>query len=442
MNSENILSKFFKYGVIFFPLLLLVGPLVSELFLISIIIFFLFQIIKEKNSIFYKNKFLIFFSLFYISTVYSTLLNFYHLNNTIGAIFYFRIPLFAFSIWFILEKFDLFNKNIITLYILFFLSLISDSLLQFYSGKNILGNEIIFNRISSFFGDELILGSFLVKILPIFLVYLAMNDVFVSNKEKGNFIYILIVSLVCFVIFLSGERTSFFSLILFFLTLYFISKHLRKFILFIFSIFLILLATSSILPTKINPGHRMFVQTYNQVIGKNITNKKDEGTFENYKKKFLNKFYIFSHDHQGHYMLSYKIFKDYPLAGTGIKGFRYLCRNQIYILDNNDGCSTHPHNIYVQILVSNGLIGFFLIIFVFFYIVKEIFLSRKKINYQREFNKYDTSKAILIASIFVNFWPLIPSGNFFNNWLSMIYFYPIGFYLYFKHKTKIIKNLK
>ena len=186
----------------------------------------------------------------------------------------------------------------------------------------------------------------------------------------------------------------------------------------------------------------MFVQTYNQVIGKNITNKKDEGTFENYKKKFLNKFYIFSHDHQGHYMLSYKIFKDYPLAGTGIKGFRYLCRNQIYILDNNDGCSTHPHNIYVQILVSNGLIGFFLIIFVFFYIVKEIFLSRKKINYQREFNKDETSKAILIASIFVNFWPLIPSGNFFNNWLSMIYFYPIGFYLYFKHKTKIIKNLK
>ena len=442
MNSENNLSKFFKSGVIFFPLLLLVGPLVSELFLISIIIFFLFQIIKEKNFIFYKNNFLIFFLLFYISTFYSTLLNFYHLNTTIGAIFYFRIPLFAFSIWFILEKFDLFNKKIITLYILFFLSLIIDSLLQFYSGKNILGNEIILNRISSFFGDELILGSFLVKILPIFLVYLAMNDVFVNNQKERNFLYILIVSLVCFVIFLSGERTSFFSLILFFSTLFFISKHLRKFILFSFSIFLILSTISSFHSTKINPGHRMFVKTFNQMIGKNITSKKDEGIYDDYKTKILDKFYIFTHDHQGHYMLSYKIFKDYPLAGTGIKGFRYLCRNQIYILDNNDGCSTHPHNIYVQILVSNGLIGFFLIIFAFFYIVKEIFLSRKKINYQREFDKDETSKAILIASIFVNFWPLIPSGNFFNNWLSMIYFYPIGFYLYFKHKTKRSKNLK
>ena len=47
------------------------------------------------------------------------------------------------------------------------------------------------------------------------------------------------------------------------------------------------------------------------------------------------------------------------ISGTGPKGFRYLCRNKIYILENNDGCSTHPHNTYIQVLVSNGLIGFF-----------------------------------------------------------------------------------
>ena len=91
-----------------------------------------------------------------------------------------------------------------------------------------------------------------------------MNDVFVNNQKERNFLYILIVSLVCFVIFLSGERTSFFSLILFFSILFFISKHLRKFILFSFSIFLILSTISSFHSTKINPGHRMFVKTYNQ----------------------------------------------------------------------------------------------------------------------------------------------------------------------------------
>ena len=97
MNLEYNHLSFLKYGLVIFPLLLLLGPLVSELFLISIVIFFVFQIIKEKNIIFYKNKFLIFFTLFYLSTIYSTLSNFYNLESTIGAIFYFRIPLFAFQ---------------------------------------------------------------------------------------------------------------------------------------------------------------------------------------------------------------------------------------------------------------------------------------------------------------------------------------------------------
>ena len=168
MNSDYNLSIFLKYGLISFPLLLLVGPLISELFLISIIIFSSLKIMSDRDIIFYKNKFLIFFTLFFISTVFSSLINFHNLNNTIGAIFYFRIPLFAFSIWYILEKFDIFNDKAIIFLNFLFLSLIFDSLLQFYSGRNILGNEIILNRISSFLGEELILGSFLVKILQFF----------------------------------------------------------------------------------------------------------------------------------------------------------------------------------------------------------------------------------------------------------------------------------
>ena len=130
-------------------------------------------------------------------------------------------------------------------------------------------------------------------------------------------------------------------------------------------------------------------------------------------------------------MLSYQIFKDHPLIGTGVKGFRYLCRNKIYILEKNDGCSTHPHNTYIQILVSTGLIGLSLLIFAFSFFVREIFICKKKIYQSNNFNKYQTSKGILISAIFINLWPFIPSGNFFNNWLSMIYFYPIGYYLYF-----------
>ena len=52
MNSQfNISNLFFGYGVAIFPFLLLIGPLISELFLISIIFFSFFLIIKEKKNI-------------------------------------------------------------------------------------------------------------------------------------------------------------------------------------------------------------------------------------------------------------------------------------------------------------------------------------------------------------------------------------------------------
>ena len=108
----------------------------------------------------------------------------------------------------------------------------------------------------------------------------------------------------------------------------------------------------------------MFTKTFNQIIG-------DGKNTEDHKRKIFDKIYIFSHDHQGHYLLAYKIFKDHPIFGTGVKGFRYLCRNKIYILEKNDGCSTHPHNTYVQILVSNGIIGFVILLFAFIFVIKE-----------------------------------------------------------------------
>ena len=88
-----------------------------------------------------------------------------------------------------------------------------------------------------------------------------------------------------------------------------------------------------------------------------------------------------------------------------------------------------------QVLVSNGLIGFFLLMLAFFYISKEMFLYRKNMRNKVTYNKKEICKAILISAMFINLWPFIPSGNFFNNWLSMLYFYPVGFYLYFKHQN-------
>ena len=189
-----------------------------------------------------------------------------------------------------------------------------------------------------------------------------------------------------------------FLLVLFFVLIFILIKDLRKFIIVVGMISVFLSLTIPYLKNseESNPATRMFKKTYEQIIGRG------EEQYEAHKKKILNKVYIFSHDHHGHYMLSLQIIKEYPIFGTGIKGFRYLCGNKIYILENNDGCSTHPHNTYVQILTSNGLVGFAFLLFAFFYVIREIIKSRKKLNYDRDFDKDEVSKSILLLGIFTN----------------------------------------
>ena len=430
MNLANEIPKyFFGYGLAIFPILLIAGPMVAEIFLLLCIIFAVYSAIKEKNFKYFNNKFLLFFLLFYLVILLSTFVNFRDFDNSKSSIFYFRIPLFALSAWYILDRFKLFNNKILFFYIAFFSFLVLDSLIQYYTGKNILGNEVVRSRISSFFGEELILGGFILRIIPFFLLYLVLNNIIGGNKI--NFKYVILTSLSCLVVYLSGERTSFFLLILFFFTVYFINKFLRKFIIytmFSFVIFALVIPHFRV-SEDFNPAIRMFKKSYDQIIGKG------EEQYEEHKKKMFNKVYIFSHDHHGHYLLSYKMFKDHLIIGTGVKGFRYLCRNKIYILEKNDGCSTHPHNTYVQILVSTGLVGFALLVFAFAFVVREIFNSRKKLLLTNHSDLNQVSASIMLSTIFINLWPLIPSGNFFNNWLSMIYFYPIAYYFYFNSKS-------
>ena len=111
--------------------------------------------------------------------------------------------------------------------------------------------------------------------------------------------------------------------------------------------------------------------------------------------------------------------------------FRYLCKDyefkpkKVYLDSFNNltassyGCSTHPHNTYMQLLAETGVIGLLFLLSLLIYLLTKI----------------------ILIGIFVNIWPIIPTGNFFNNWLSMLYFIPISFYLfeyYFKKRKKIV----
>lgn len=161
---------------------------------------------------------------------------------------------------------------------------------------------------------------------------------------------------------------------------------------------------------------RMVVKTLNQT---NILNEKPN---------------IFSIQHQVIYSTSLKIYKDYPYFGIGPKNFREFCKKDKYKTYTNDdhsvdGCQSHPHNFYLQLLTETGLLGLIPVTFTFIGIIylycKELFnilLKRKKI--------YDDFFIILTSSIVINLWPFIPTGNFFNNYVSFLIYLPAGFIVY------------
>ena len=137
------------------------------------------------------------------------------------------------------------------------------------------------------------------------------------------------------------------------------------------------------------------------------------------------KIIFFSNNHENHIKTAIKIFNDNKLFGVGVKHFRFVCSDPKY-LENEHSCSTHPHNIYIQILAELGLLGFIFIMIYFFYVCLKIFkniLSKKN-------SPINFLNLMVLSSIFINLFPFSPSGNFFNNWISIIYFFPIGFYLY------------
>ena len=93
--------------------------------------------------------------------------------------FYFRFLLYLLAILYYLEKINIYN-SLLKSFIFTAIILIFDGTIQFSFGVNIIGIEGRSNRISSFFGDELILGSYLVRLLPFFLLFFVINF-----KNKG-----------------------------------------------------------------------------------------------------------------------------------------------------------------------------------------------------------------------------------------------------------------
>ena len=520
---------FIEILILLFPASLVIGPLVAELIMLFVSLFFLFLLFKEKNFEIFKNKFFYYYLFFFIYIALNSLFSSHRDLIFLDNIFYFRFLIFIFAVLFFLNK----NQKLVKIFFYVLLitigTVVFDGFIQYFSGQNLIGYETTrSDRLSGFFDDRMVLGSFLSRYFFLLLgLFFLLKD-----QLKKNLIflsYIIIVS-TYLLIFLCGERSAFYTsslgIVLIFLTLN--SSFYKKLLVFI-SISFIVLALGIVNNTMYD---RYVKQTFSQIKIFNFGFLPDKGFLDQDvddpevdENNFFDRFAYYS----AIFQTAYKGFLNNKIFGQGPKSFRYFCseknfetftkdkrlvennlirfdmhkkfhkstvtkihvsindeikkgdlllsylwRNKSYdyhstkegiitwlhfaeqqsiskdsklftiqLLDPNisntevifpNGCNTHPHQFYLQLMSETGIIGTLFILLNFFYLS---FILLKHFLKQLLYKITDLNNVqlCLVINFITILFPIATTGNFFNNWLNMTFILQISFFLFFFQKN-------
>jgi O-antigen ligase len=389
------------------------GPFFPDLIVSLSSLVFLIYVFKNKLFFYFNKKPLI---IFFIFCAYCILVSIFVAKDMMlsfeSSLFYFRIGVFSCLIWYLVEQ----DKKILTYFyyalVICFLALIVDGYIQFFTGTNILGLPKAGVRISSFFGDQLIMGSYLSRLFPLLFALFIVKE----KKKLELYFMILFFLLLSGLVLISGERAAFaFYCLSFIFILIFMKGYVKlRIALSVGSVIVIIIIISS------------FDQVKNRMIS-DPTNTMAKS--------------IFTPAHDSLIRTAYNMFLDKPLVGHGPKMFRVICKDEKYATGITP-CMTHPHNFYVQLLAETGIIGFSFLFSVFAYVMYCTYRQFQSmvLRQKRYLSDY---QVCLLAGILITVWPITTNGNFFNNWLMIVYSLPVGFYLhslYGKNKEEVNNN--
>ena len=411
---KNNLNNFYSIIIIScFPLFFLFSSLLTNLFTVILIFLFLSEIkLKPKNII--KDKILLLLILFWFFILISLFTSIYFENSFSRSVGFLRFIFFSYALayYFKLNNFKYFKIILLIWFFIFFITSI-DLFIEYIFGQNLLGNTSYMpGRLSGFLGDELKIGNY-------YLGFYFLTLVFSMQFFKNQFLSFSIIIFFSLIAILIGERSNSIKIILgllIFLTFYekIIIKYKIMFLGIIISCALILINFNADFKTRYK------AQFYSPL--------KTEGIY-NYIKEI---------PYGAHFSTAYKIFKQNPISGIGLKNFYFECGKDKYIdkefVFNHARCSTHPHQLHLEILSHIGIFGYLIFIYLFFYL---IYFGFK--NYLKNKDPYLLASLVFI---FVSIFTPVPSGSFFTTYGATIFWLNFGMVLAFSSKQRKSKYMQ
>ena len=409
-----------------FPIILVFSKFLAEIIILFIFFYLLLFQSKKTLEIIQKDNFLKYF-LFYILIL--IFISFFSLD--LFASLKRSTTFFRFLFFIIFLKYFFFTNEkrlvqFLSIISVFLIILSLDIIYQYFNGHDLLGfpNENYGMRNSGFFGNEFIAGGYInLFFFPCLLLF---------KTKKYKLIPFLLLILYPSTILFTGERSSFFLMILgLVLAFPFLIKNKDSLIAFVLSIIImgITLYNSPIVKKRI-------VETTIGQISKGYDKKYfvQEKFVEEYERNSKNKKNDIAFLNSGwgaHFLTSIEIFKDYPFTGSGLKTFRKICSDKKYeeikSLNFKNRCATHPHQTYFEILSETGAVSSIFFIFLIVILFKNIYLDiiSKK-------NEHFTILLIVIP-IILKLWPLTTTGSFFTNFNLITFSFFLGLALSIKN---------
>jgi len=403
-----IRENFFLLLFSFLPVSIILGSSISLTNIILINLFFLLVLIFQKKLHFVNHISIKLILILYLYLIFNSFISQDYkvgLSRNIGF--------FRFIIFFIFVNYFFFyyknDKKLLGFWSVILCTLIVDVFVEYFFDTNLISlgekKEFYGNRITSFFIDEPIVGAYLAGFIFLIFGYLLKR----YNKKTIAFTFLLIAFIS---IIFTGERSNtlkvFSGIIIYFLLLDFLKFKTKLIIIsLLFIIFGTVISQSEYLKV------RYIGQFYDVIISKkNSQNLEDNQYIKLYKS-------------------GYSVFKNYPLFGVGNKNYRVeTCReNDNPQLRSNYVCLTHPHQVYFELLSEHGIIGFILILSIFFFlmfkILKSVLMSRNYIQIGA------------LTFVVINFIPFLPGGSFFSDFNITLFWINFSIMFACSEKTNI-----